>query len=86
MDMSWRERSFPPQQLIAVPICFPVPNLCECLQPLVSSETWAGMGTCACPQGSRFLEGSAATVMVVGMLPGQPWGWGALPSLVDSLT
>ena len=53
----WLEHSSPPQKLIAVLICFPVPNRCKDVCSHLCLLRPKGY-TCACPQGSRFLEGS----------------------------
>ena len=83
----WLEHSFPPWKLIAVLICLPVPNRCKNVCSHLCLLRPKGY-TCACPQGSRFLEGSVTECDAGRDAAWQPWGLGGapLPSLVDSLT
>ena len=53
----WLGYSFPPQKLTTVLFCFPVPNRCKKVCSHLCLLRPEGY-TCACPQGSKFIEGS----------------------------
>lgn len=80
----WLGYSFPPWKLTTVLFCFPVPNRCKKVCSHLCLLRPEGY-TCACPQGSRFIEGS-----VTECDAGRDTAWGPgrapLPSLVGSLT
>lgn len=53
----WLGYSFPPQNLTAVLFCFLVPNRCKKVCSHLCLLRPGGY-SCACPQGSSFVEGS----------------------------